>query len=75
MCNSFHREFLISVPGMYINIFFIDQAVGFPLSVTIQSISTVVLGMIIAFSTSVKLAAVCSVAFVLMVAIVIIESR
>lgn len=53
----------------------VEQAVGFPLSVTIQSASTVVLGMIIAFYTSVQLAAVCSIAFVLMVTIVIIESR
>lgn len=56
-------------------IHFFCQAVGFPLSVILQSTSTVVLGIIIAFSTSIKLSAVCLSAFFLMVAIVLLEAR
>lgn len=56
-------------------IHFFYQAVGFPLSVILQSTSTVVLGIIIAFSTSIKLSAVCLSAFFLMVAIVLFEAR
>lgn len=53
----------------------VQTAVGFPLCVILQSISTVVLGMIVAFSTSVKLAAVCSASFFIMIPIVLLEAR
>lgn len=57
------------------HICFVDQAAGFPMSVTIQSTSTVVLGIIVAFYTSIKITIVCTIAFVLMVLIVLTESR
>ncbi|XP_055326893.1 multidrug resistance protein homolog 65-like [Sitodiplosis mosellana] len=53
----------------------VQTAVGFPLCVILQSVSTVVLGIIIAISTSIKLTAICFSAFVLMVVIVLMEAR
>lgn len=51
------------------------QAVGYPLSIILQSFSTVVLGVIIALATSFELTAVCIGAIPLMVGVVILEAR
>lgn len=53
----------------------IQAAIGFPLCVIIQSISTVVLGTVIALSISIKLAAVCLASLFFMIPIVLLEAR
>lgn len=53
----------------------LQMAIGFPLSIILQAISTVVLGIIISFSTSIKLSLICLMSIPAMIVIVVLEAR